>query len=197
MRTSWVAGFAYAITLFAAVETARGQSTSRATTTAARTAAPRQPGRAESFNSRLDYVPSERYEDIRNFVVRARVEGATVFNSPDNQTSYLLVRRTNPSNVEEHSRWDDLIIVQSGTGDVEVGAKTTGARFLAAGEMRGGTITTPSRVSLRAGDVARIPAGVPHAFTPTGTMPWEFLLIKVRRPNKPLKVPPATTPSNN
>jgi hypothetical protein len=78
------------------------------------------------LNSRLDYVPSERYEDIRNFVVRAPAEGATLFNSPDNQASYVLVRRTKPGNVEEHSRWDDLIIVQSGTGDVEVGAKNQG-----------------------------------------------------------------------
>jgi mannose-6-phosphate isomerase-like protein (cupin superfamily) len=114
------------------------------------------------LNSRLDYVPSERYEDIRNFVVRAPAEGATLFNSPDNQASYVLVRRTKPGNVEEHSRWDDLIIVPTGTGDI-----------------------------------VRIPAGVPHAFTPTGNVPWEFLLIKVRRPNKSLEVPPATTPSNN
>lgn len=196
MQTLRVAFSVLATATLLAPRVASGQSTFRPKAPASNTA-PRQPGRAESLNSRLDYVPSERYEDIRNFVVRARAEGATLFNSPDNQTSYVLVRRTKPGNVEEHSRWDDLIIVQSGTGDIEVGAKTKGARFMAAGELRGGTITSPSRVALRTGDIVRIPAGVPHAFTPTGNVPWEFLLIKVRRPNKPLKVPPSTTPSNN
>ena len=60
------------------------------------------------------------------------------------------------------------------------------------GELRGGTIVVPSRLELRPGDIARIPAGVPHAFVPNGPDAWEFLLIKVRRPNKPLKQPPAT-----
>ena len=168
----------------------RGQAPARAASTAARTEAPARTHRAESLESRLDYVPAGRYEDIRNYVVHARVQGATLFNSPDNQTSYMFVRRTVASEAEEHSRWDDLIIVQAGEGEVEVGPKTKGARFMAAGELRGGTITAPSRLSLRAGDVARIPAGVPHAFAPTGTVPWEFLLIKVRRANKPLKRPP-------
>ena len=171
---------------------ARGQASGRAATTAARAEAPVRSHRAESLESRLDYVPAGRYEDIRDYVVHARVQGATLFNSPDNQTSYMFVRRTAPSEAEEHSRWDDLIIVQSGAGEVEVGPKTKGARFMAAGELRGGTITAPSRLTLGAGDIARIPAGVPHAFSPTGTVPWEFLLIKVRRPNKPLKHPPAS-----
>jgi len=196
MRRSRIVFPALVVVALVTAAIARGQQTFRAKPTTS-TTVPRQPGRAESLNSQLDYVPSERYEDIRDFVVRARAQGATLFNSPDNQTSYVLVRRTEPGNVEEHSRWDDLIIVQGGTGDVEVGAKATGARFMAAGELRGGTIAKPSRISLRPGDIARIPAGVPHSFTPTGNAPWEFLLIKVRRPNKPLKVPPATTPSND
>ena len=183
-------GFSLVAVVLVTSATAHGQTPARAATTAARTAAPARSNRAESLNSRLDYVPVGRYEDIRDFVIHARAEGATLFNSPDDQTSYVLVRRTKASQVEEHSRWDDLIVVQSGTGDVEVGAKTKGARFMAAGELRGGTITKPSLVSLRKGDVVRIPAGVPHSFTPTGTDAWEFLLIKVRRPNKPLKVPP-------
>ena len=78
-------------------------------------------------------------------------------------------------------------------GSIEVGPRTKGARFLAAGELRGGTIVAPSRLEMRVGDIARIPAGVPHAFVPNATDPWEFLLVKVRRPNEPLKRPPSTS----
>ena len=121
---------------------------------------------------------------------RSTAVPSVVFTAPDGQTSYMMVLRTKASDVEEHSRWDDLIIVRSGKGSVEIGPKTNGARVLAPGELRGGTITAPSRLELRTGDIARIPAGVPHSFIPDEAEPWEFLLLKVRRPTKPLKRAP-------
>jgi mannose-6-phosphate isomerase-like protein (cupin superfamily) len=160
--------------------------------TPAQTVAKTSPVRAEALPSKVDYVPQGRYDELRNFIVRAKATGGTLFNSPDGQTNYMMQLRTAPSDVEEHSRWDDLIIVRAGSGSVEVGPRTKGARFMAAGELRGGTIVAPSRLELRAGDIARIPAGVPHSFMPNGPDPWEFLLVKVRRPNKPLKRPPTT-----
>ena len=162
---------------------------------AAPTPAPRartNPVRAEALPTKVDYVPQGRYDELRKFVIRSRAEGGTLFNSPDGQTNYMMERRTTASDVEEHSRWDDVIIVRSGAGSIEVGPRTKGARFMSAGELRGGKIVAPSTLELRAGDVARIPAGIPHAFTPIGAEPWEFLIIKVRRPNKPLKRPPDT-----
>jgi mannose-6-phosphate isomerase-like protein (cupin superfamily) len=160
---------------------------------AAATAPVRRPVRAEALPTKVDYVPQGRYDDLRNWVIRSKAEGGTLFNSPDGQTNYMMERRTTPSDVEEHSRWDDVIIVRSGAGTVEVGPRTKGARFMAAGELRGGKIMAPSTLELRPGDITRIPAGIPHAFTPVGSEPWEFLIIKVRRPNKPLKRPPDTT----
>jgi mannose-6-phosphate isomerase-like protein (cupin superfamily) len=143
--------------------------------------------RPEALPSRVDYVPRERYEQIRALVVGTRSQGGTLFNAPDEQTSYLLVHRTAPSEPEEHSRWDDVIIVRAGSGTIELGRRTTGARMAAPGEFRGGTIAAPSRLVLRPGDIARIPAGVPHAFSPSGREPWELLIVKVRRPNRPLR----------
>jgi mannose-6-phosphate isomerase-like protein (cupin superfamily) len=149
--------------------------------------------RAEALPSKVDYVPQGRYDELRKFVVLTGARGGTLFNSPDGQTNYMMELRTVASDVEEHSRWDDLIIVRSGSGSVEVGPRTKGGRFMSAGELRGGTIVAPSRLELRVGDIARIPAGIPHAFVPNGPGPWEFLLVKVRRPNKPLKRPPGTS----
>jgi mannose-6-phosphate isomerase-like protein (cupin superfamily) len=146
--------------------------------------------RAEALPTKVDYVPQGRYDELRTWVVRSHATGGTLFNSPDGQTNYMMVLRSKPSDVEEHSRWDDLVIVRAGSGTLEIGRSATGARFPSAGELRGGTITKPSRLTMGPGDIARIPAGIPHAFTPNGPESWEFWLVKIRRPNKPLKRPP-------
>ena len=118
----------------------RGQgAATRSTTAAARpAAAPAKPVRAEALPSKVDYVPQGRYDELRTFVVRSGATGGTLFDSPDGQTNYVLVVRTRPSDVEEHSRWDDVVITRAGSGTIEAGRRTAGARFLAAGELRGG-----------------------------------------------------------
>jgi mannose-6-phosphate isomerase-like protein (cupin superfamily) len=142
---------------------------------------------------RIDYIPAERFAEARARVANTRSVGTSVFVAPDQQTAYMVVRRTVASEVEEHSRWDDLVVVQSGRGAIDLGrGATKGARFVAPGELRGGELLRPGRVELRPGDVVRVPAGVPHSFVPLSQEPWELLLIKVRRPNKPLKRDPAT-----
>jgi mannose-6-phosphate isomerase-like protein (cupin superfamily) len=177
------------LTLAASASILRAQTTPAAATPSP-AATPARPVRAEAPKTRVDYVPQSRYDELRNWVVRSHAMGGTLFNSPDGQANYMMVLRSKPSEVEEHSRWDDLVIVRAGSGTVEVGRSAKGARFLSAGELRGGTITTPSRLTMGPGDIARIPAGFPHSFTPNGSDPWGFWLVKIRRPHKPLKRPP-------
>jgi hypothetical protein len=95
--------------------------------TPAQPVAKTSPVRAEALPSKVDYVPQGRYDELRNFIVRAKATGGTLFNSPDGQTNYMMQLRTAPSDVEEHSRWDDLIIIRAGSGSVEVGPRTKGA----------------------------------------------------------------------
>jgi mannose-6-phosphate isomerase-like protein (cupin superfamily) len=174
----------------AASATGLGAQTTPGAAASSPAAKPVRSVRAEALPTKVDYVPQGRYDELRDWVVRAHATGGTLFNSPDGQTNYMMVLRSKPSDVEEHSRWDDLVIVRAGSGTVEVGPSTKGARFLSAGELRGGTITKPSRLTMGPGDIARIPAGIPHSFTPNGSEPWEFWLVKIRRPHKPLKRPP-------
>ena len=135
----------------------------------------------------IDYVPAYRFDYVRAYAVNSRTVGGTVAVAWDEQTSYMLVRRTAESEVEEHSRWDDVLLVRSGTGAIVYGSRATGAKLVAPGELRGGALTTRESRVLRVGDMARIPAGVPHAFVPSSAEPWELLIVKVRRPNKPLR----------
>lgn len=135
----------------------------------------------------VDYVPAYKFDYLRSYAVNTRTIGGTVAVAWDQQTSYMLVRRTEESQIEEHSRWDDVLLVRAGTGAIVFGRRARGARLVAPGELRGGTLTTRESLVLRVGDMARIPAGVPHAFVPSGAEPWELLIVKVRRPNRPLK----------
>jgi mannose-6-phosphate isomerase-like protein (cupin superfamily) len=136
---------------------------------------------------RIDYVPAFRFDEVRGFAKAMGLVGGTVAVGWDAQTSYMVVRRTVESEVEEHSRWDDVLLVRAGTGAIVFGARARGARLLAPGELRGGTLTSREARVLHVGDVARIPAGVPHTFVPSGAEPWELLIIKVRRPDRPLR----------
>lgn len=136
---------------------------------------------------KIDYIPAAEFTERSEYAERTKTIGGTVDMSADEQTVYMLVRRRKESDIEEHSRWDDILLVRSGTGAIEFSATTRGARVIAPGEVRGGTLVDPQSRVMHAGDMARIPAGTPHRFVPSGTEPWELLIVKVRRANLPLK----------
>jgi mannose-6-phosphate isomerase-like protein (cupin superfamily) len=107
--------------------------------------------------------------------------------SSDDETVYVLVRRTASSQPEVHARWDDLVLVRSGMGAIEMGDSLVGSRYRAPGERAGGTFTKSYQIVVHAGDLVRIPAAVPHAFVVAGTEPLEYLVIKQRRQKLPIR----------
>ena len=143
--------------------------------------------RARPTSARADFIGAGDLLRYRDRAVRARAQGTTVLTAPDQQTNYVIVVRTRESAVERHSRWDDFIIGRNGSGIVRLGQSASGMRTLAPGEYRGGVLARPADLHVGPGDVVRVPAGVAHAFVPDAGSPFEFLLIKVRRPNKPLR----------
>ena len=62
---------------------------------------------------RIDYVPAYRFDQIRGFAKAMGTVGGTVAVGWDQQTSYMLVRRTQESEIEEHSRWDDVLLLRA------------------------------------------------------------------------------------
>ena len=130
---------------------------------------------------KIDYIPASEFDERSDYAARTKTSGGTVVMSDDEQTVYMLVRRRKESDIEEHSRWDDILLVRSGTGAIEFSAKTRGAHVLAPGEIRGGELVSPESRIMHPGDMARIPAGTPHRFVPSGSEPWELLIVKVRR----------------
>lgn len=141
---------------------------------------------AEKRRRRSDFIPAQ----ILNSTFlpeNKQTAGTTLLTSGDEQTNYMLIRRSVSSKPEVHARWDDMVIVRSGTGAIEMGDSLVASTYRAPGERAGGRITKSYQIVVRAGDIVRIPAAVPHAFVVAGTEPLEYLLIKQRKQGLPIR----------
>lgn len=174
---------------------ARATAQQRADTAAfvhARVAAPRPRGalkrEVELQRKRVDFLDAGTLSPTAAFTGAPKPLWATeLLTSGDEQTIYLLVRRTVASKPEVHARWDDLVMIRSGDGAIEVGDSLVGSRYRAPGERAGGTITHSRHIVVHPGDLVRIPAAVPHAFVVSGTVPLTYLVIKHRRQDLPIR----------
>lgn len=140
---------------------------------------------AEKLRRRIDYIPASRL--LGALRGTGAVLGARLQISGDEQTSFQLVRRREGGVPEVHARWDDFFIIRAGAGTLVTGDSLVGSTYRAPGERRGGRFNKQYEISLKAGDVVRIPAAVPHAVTVSGAEPLEYLLIKQRRQELPIR----------
>lgn len=141
----------------------------------------------ERMRRRPDFIEATDLRKELRWLDGRRYMGTTLLTSSDDQTTYLLIVRKASSQPEVHARWDDLVIVRSGTGAIEMGDSLVGSRYRAPGEREGGRIAAPYQFVLHAGDIVRIPAAVPHAFIVSGAEPLEYLVIKQRRRELPIR----------
>jgi mannose-6-phosphate isomerase-like protein (cupin superfamily) len=146
---------------------------------------------AEQLRKRIDFIPASTADaTFRSAFTRGspgRVLGTTLLTSGDEQTNFELVRRKVSGNPEVHARWDDLMIIRSGTGAIITGDSLVGSAYRAPGERAGGHFNKSYEIVLHAGDVIRIPAAVPHEVVVSGNQPLEYLLIKQRRQELPIR----------
>ena len=142
---------------------------------------------AEKRRRRADFVDASTIERVSASLARRTSIGQTIHTSADDQTTYLLVRRKASSAPEVHARWDDLVIVRAGTGAIEMGDSLAGSTYRAPGERTGGKFSKSYQLVVHAGDIVRIPAAVPHAFIVSGAGPLEYLVIKQRRQDLPIR----------
>lgn len=146
------------------------------------------PGRIAELNRRrVDFVEADQLKTQNQWLIKHRSVGMPLLTSGDSQTQYMLLRRETSSEPEVHARWDDLVIVRAGIGAIVLGDSLTGSKYRAPGERAGGTIVNTHQVVIRTGDVIRIPAAVPHAFLVTTATPLEYILIKQRRQELPIR----------
>lgn len=178
-----------AILLLVLPVTVRGQSRTsvRRDTTAVAAKAPAALTEAERKRRRLDFLQEKTIVAETQGLVQRQGIGKTVLTSADEQTSFMILRREVSGDAEVHARWDDLVIVRAGEGIIEMGDTLVGSTYRGPGERRGGKFHKSYTIAVRTGDIVRIPAGVPHAFLVSGKAPLEYLIVKQRRQNLPIR----------
>jgi mannose-6-phosphate isomerase-like protein (cupin superfamily) len=96
------------------------------------------------------------------------------------QHSTMLSFRSRDGQAELHDNFADIFYVLEGRATLVTGGTVVGAAAIAPGEVRGVAIEGGARQELRAGDVAHVPAGVPHQFLVPGEKTVTCFVIKIQ-----------------
>ena len=91
----------------------------------------------------------------------------------------MLSFRNRDGEAEVHENFADVFYVLDGRAILVTGGAVTGARLTKPSETRGTSIEGGVRQELRAGDVAHVPAGLPHQMLVAGDKTVTCLVLKV------------------
>jgi len=91
----------------------------------------------------------------------------------------MLSFRSRDGEAEAHEYFADVFYVLEGRATLVTGGTVTSARLIKPGETRGSSIEGGARQELRAGDVAHVPAGMPHQMLVAGEQTVTCLVLKV------------------
>ncbi len=94
--------------------------------------------------------------------------------------SVQLLLRSRDGEAEMHENFADIFFVLEGRATLVTGGTVAGARGAGEGETRGAAVEGGARQQLRAGDVAHVPAGVPHQMLVAGEKTVTCLVVKVQ-----------------
>ena len=92
----------------------------------------------------------------------------------------MLSFRSRDGEAEVHENHADLFYVLEGRATLVTGGAVAGAHNVGPGETRGASIDGGTPQELRAGDVAHVPAGVPHQMLVPGDKTITCFVMKVR-----------------
>ena len=112
--------------------------------------------------------------------LRAKLEGknvATQSLANWGTHSFMLVFRTSDGEAEVHEKQVDYFWILAGTPQVAVGGKTLAPRSTGPGEIRGSAIEGGDKTALKVGDLAHIPAAVPHQALTKGDLLYAVLKV--------------------
>lgn len=94
----------------------------------------------------------------------------------------MLSFRSRDGVAEVHERFADVFVVMDGRARLVTGGTVIGGVRTAEGEIRGMRIEGGQRQELRAGDVAHVPAGVPHQMLVSSEHTFTALVLKIEQP---------------
>jgi mannose-6-phosphate isomerase-like protein (cupin superfamily) len=97
------------------------------------------------------------------------------------QHAIMLLVRGRSGAAELHENFADLFFVLEGCATLVTGGIVADAKTIASGEIRGSSIRDGVRQQLRAGDVAHVPAGLPHQMLVLGDKSVSCLVLKIQQ----------------
>jgi mannose-6-phosphate isomerase-like protein (cupin superfamily) len=92
----------------------------------------------------------------------------------------MLSFRNRNGEAEVHENFADLFVVLDGRATLVTGGTVVGAATTAPGETRGTSVEGGVRQELRAGDVAHVPAGLPHQMLVAADKTVTCLVVKIQ-----------------
>jgi hypothetical protein len=92
---------------------------------------------------------------------------------------FRMLYRDADGNPEQHDAIIDVVMVQSGEGELQLGGTMIGKRGTTPGEFVGTKLEGGERHPLAAGDIVHIPAGIPHAFLVAKGQHITYVLLKI------------------
>jgi mannose-6-phosphate isomerase-like protein (cupin superfamily) len=97
------------------------------------------------------------------------------------QHRIMLLFRGHNGIAELHESFADLFFVLEGRAALVTGGSVGNAKTIAPGEIRGDAVQDGVRRELRAGDVAHVPAGLPHQMLVAGDQSIVCLVMKIQQ----------------
>jgi mannose-6-phosphate isomerase-like protein (cupin superfamily) len=97
------------------------------------------------------------------------------------QHATMLSFRARDGVAELHQNFADLFCVLDGRATLVTGGTVVGAETIGPGEIRGSSIEGGIRKELRAGDVAHVPAGVPHQMLVSAEKTFTTFVVKIQQ----------------
>jgi mannose-6-phosphate isomerase-like protein (cupin superfamily) len=104
--------------------------------------------------------------------------GETLKRYPRHTT--MLSFRSTDGVAELHRNFADIFVVLDGRSVLATGGRIIGGIEIEEGEIRGTKMEGGSLLEIRAGDVAHVPAGVPHQMLVSGDRTFTAMVIKVQ-----------------
>ena len=96
------------------------------------------------------------------------------------QHQAMLSFRSRDSEAEVHQNHAALFLVLAGAATLVTGGTVTRAQTVESGETRGDSIEGGTCLELKAGDIAHVPAGLPHQVRVAGEKTVAFFMMKIQ-----------------
>ena len=97
------------------------------------------------------------------------------------QHAVHMLYRSRSGMAELHENFADLFFVLEGRAALVTGGSVREPKSIAPGEIRGASVEGGTRQELRAGDIAHVPAGLPHQMVLSGDSSIICLVMKIQQ----------------